>query len=225
VALVCAAAYLAATRVASVVVWRCVAVSAPVLLVVVPLGLYGDARLLWVQQFFPRASDDLSGRLVVWPYARAAWAEHVWTGLGPLVFRQTNPLGIGPHSLLLTLGVDLGLIGAVVYLAAVVAALAAACRAGDAGRRMAGVLLVCWLPIWLTGHWELSPSAWLVLAMWSRLPLVLTPKPALLPQEPVSGGVQVGGGLVPPAAVLGYRKALEQSDRSALIRQENVHRV
>lgn len=120
----------------------------------------------WLEGLFERRTDDLSGRLVVWPYARQVWESSPWTGIGPGAFPASNPLGVGAHNLVLQVGVEIGVIGLAIYLATLAATLKAAAHAN---RSAVALLLAAWLPIWLSGYWGLSPVAWLTLALWSRL--------------------------------------------------------
>jgi hypothetical protein len=104
----------------------------------------------------------------------SAWSQAPLVGNGAGVFPALNPYHIGPHTLLLTLGNDLGLIGVVLYAATFFTALAKpASYSLPLSRRLVGVFLAALLPIWLTGHWESSPGAWLALALLSVLPRVL----------------------------------------------------
>lgn len=202
-------AYLAASRVAAKTAWITVAVGAPILLVVVPAGWYGDERLLWFERFFARQDETLSGRLDVWEIARNTWAEHWWSGIGVGAFPISNPFGIGAHSVVLTVLVEMGVVGAVLYAGVFIAALTGPARSGPVGRQMVGVLVLAWLPIWLTGHWELAPAAWLVLAVWSRLPHPAVPLHAT--ERP--GGQ--GGGQDWRALTMSTRSGFSARDRSS----------
>ncbi len=149
-------------------VWSVVASAASVAMIVVPLGWLGDERMLWVQRFFARKDDSLSGRLPVWEYARDLWGQHPWTGIGAGMFPVSNPYGIGAHNIVLTLLIETGVVGLGLYAAVMVGSLVG--RSGGAERhRVGGIALAAWLPMWLTGHWELSPAAWLVAAVFSVL--------------------------------------------------------
>lgn len=169
VSIVVAGLYLLLHRLAPRTAWVIATAGAPALLLSVALGVYGDSDLLWVQDYFGRATTNLSGRTDLWPVARHIWAQHLLTGVGPGMFPVLNSMYIGAHSLVLTLGAELGTVGLALFGAVTAAALQPTATAGTAGKRMAGLLLVAWAPIWLSGHWELSPAAWVVLAVWSRL--------------------------------------------------------
>ncbi|MFG1887936.1 O-antigen ligase family protein [Micromonospora sp. NPDC049051] len=159
--------------------WAWSAAVSALLLAVVPFGHLGRHRPELLDALFSRPLDDLSGRLLVWPIAEATFWESPLVGIGVGAFPSVNPyFGIGAHSLLLTLGNDVGLVGIVIFIALIAGVLAGA--APGSGRRnamLAGALIVGWTPIWLSGHWEISPVAWLVLGLWSRLPVALaTPR-------------------------------------------------
>ncbi|MFG1884820.1 O-antigen ligase family protein [Micromonospora sp. NPDC049102] len=166
-ALVLVAGYLLAARAAPRVAWTSIAVAAPALLIAIPFGVYGDSRLLWLQEFFARRDDNMSGRLYLWALARQVWEGHIWTGIGPGMFPTVT--GIGAHSVPLTIAVELGAVGLALFAALGVAVLVGPAGSGTVGKCLAGVLVLAWLPILLSGHWELSPAGWLVAALWSRM--------------------------------------------------------
>jgi len=147
-----------------------VAVAIPLVLGLVAFGAVDSSHISLLETPFDRQSGDLSGRLAVWPYARQAWAAEPIFGLGPRVFATENPLGIPAHNLLLDLGVEIGGVGVAAF--ALVIALALAGYRRSQVRHLAALLLLAWLPLWLTGIWGIAPAAWIVLAVWSRLPEV-----------------------------------------------------
>ncbi|WP_148481886.1 O-antigen ligase [Micromonospora sp. WP24] len=155
--------------------WIAVGIASTFLLVTVPFGRLSQYQPEWLNSVFDRPLDDLSGRLLVWPIAEASFWESPWVGIGAGAFPSTNPyFGIGAHSLVLSLGNDVGVIGIAMFAALIGLVLRdAAPAAGRPNRLLAGTLIVVWTPIWLSGHWEISPVAWLVLALWSRLPVAL----------------------------------------------------
>lgn len=146
------------------------AAAAPVALALVPLGIT-ESALLWFESYLgQRTTGDLSGRLVVWPEALAAWSDSLFLGNGPGVFPISNSMGIGAHNLVLTVGNDLGLLGLLIYVAVVASALAVAWLRSASGPRLVSVFLIALLPIWLTGHWEVAMGFWLLLAAVSVFP-------------------------------------------------------
>ncbi|WP_282261149.1 O-antigen ligase family protein [Micromonospora sp. WMMD1155] len=160
--------------------WVLAAAVSLVLLFVVPFGDLSQFRPEWLEHAFSRPLDDLSGRLAVWPIAEASFWKSPMLGIGVGAFPSTNPyFGIGAHSLMLTLGNDIGLVGIAMFVALVSCVLRdAAPTDGRRHRMLVGALIVVSTPIWLSGHWETSPAVWSVLAIWSRLPLALVnPRP------------------------------------------------
>jgi O-antigen ligase len=169
-ALVLGAAYLLCSRAAPRACWLAAAFGVPAALLLVPLGL-GEATLLRLDGLVAdRATGDLAGRMLVWPEAVAAWWQSPLAGIGAGAFMAVSSWGIGAHSLLLTLGADLGLVGVLCYAAVLAAVVMPVGRASRHGARLAGLLLVTFLPIWLTGHWEAALAAWLPLALFSLVP-------------------------------------------------------
>lgn len=162
--------YVLAARAVPRAAWLTAATAVPALLLGVACGVVDDHRLLWVQDYFGRATSDLSGRTNIWPIAREVWLERPITGLGPGMFPLSNSMGIGAHNVVLNLATELGTGGVLLFAATVALALREAGRGGHTARRVAGLLLAAWLPIWLSGMWEVSPAAWVVLAWWSRPP-------------------------------------------------------
>ncbi|MBQ1017242.1 O-antigen ligase family protein [Micromonospora sp. D93] len=189
IALAAVVAYLIVDRLAGRT-WAFAVGASAVLLALVPFGHLTRYQPQWLATVFDRPLDDLSGRLAVWPVAEASFWDSPLVGIGVGAFPSTNPYyGVGAHSLLLTLGNDLGLIGIALF-AALVGFLIRDAAPG-LGRRhgtLVGVLIVGWTPIWLSGHWEISPVAWLMLALWSRLPVaLLEPAAEKPPATPNSG--------------------------------------
>ncbi|WP_435207475.1 O-antigen ligase family protein [Micromonospora sp. bgisy143] len=174
IALAAVAAYLVIDRLAGRT-WAFAAAGSALLLVLVPFGHLTRYQPQWLENVFNRPLDDLSGRLAVWPIAEASFWDSPLVGIGVGAFPSTNPYyGVGAHTLLLTLGNDLGLIGIALFVALIGFLLRdAAPRLGRRHGMLVGALIVGWTPIWLSGHWEISPVAWLMLALWSRLPVAL----------------------------------------------------
>ncbi|GAB1694357.1 O-antigen ligase family protein [Krasilnikovia sp. M28-CT-15] len=170
-AVVVAVIYLVVRRLASRAAWRVISLAVPAILITVAAGMFDRVDLSWMDDYLDRDTGELSGRLLVWPYARQAIADHPFDGLGPHIFPTVNPMQIGAHNLILTLGVDVGLVGIALYAAIFVTALLPF-RTNRRWRHLAALLVLAWLPIWLTGFWELSPAAWITVALWSHLPAV-----------------------------------------------------
>ncbi len=127
-----------------------------------------------------RATGDLAGRITTWPIAREAFAEHFWFGLGSGAFRSVNPFDLGAHNVVLELGSGLGVIGLALFVTTLGAAVVYGTRGADPAVRtpLVGAFLLICGPIYMSGHWELSPAAWAALAICSRLGLAQPPPPA-----------------------------------------------
>ncbi|MGC4789861.1 O-antigen ligase family protein [Micromonospora sp. DT178] len=176
-ALLLGAAYLLCSRATPRACWLVAAVVVPAVLLLVPLGM-GEVTLLRLDGLVAdRATGDLAGRMLVWPEAVAVWGQSPLAGIGAGAFMAVSSWGIGAHSLLLTLGADLGLVGVLCYAAVLAAAVRPVGRASRLGARLAGLFLVMFLPIWLTGHWEAALAAWLPLALFSLVPALAVDRP------------------------------------------------
>ncbi|MFI0794535.1 O-antigen ligase family protein [Micromonospora rubida] len=182
VAVLAGAGYLLLSTVAARLARTFAVVAVPITLIAVPLGLYRllSSEVLWLDGAFAgRATGDLSGRLYIWPYALSSWAESPLLGIGPGMLTATGRLGLGAHNLLLSVGNDLGLIGVVLYGGMLTFALAGPLRhASPVSSRVAGLFLVSQAPIWLTGHWEISPVCFVALALVSVAPVAVRPPAA-----------------------------------------------
>ncbi|MEV0724397.1 O-antigen ligase family protein [Micromonospora purpureochromogenes] len=185
-ALVVGSAYFLVSRWLTKVCWYGALVLVPTLLILIPIQLTHGA-LPWLDSLFEyRSTGDLAGRLLVWPYAMQSWSESLLTGVGAGIFPLANPAGFGAHNLVLTVGNDLGLIGLLVYAALVATALVKAARRSPVNRRLAGLFLVGFLPVWMTGHWDVALGMWLLLGLTS----VLSDPSVVAPATPEQGKLQ-----------------------------------
>ncbi|MEV1314800.1 O-antigen ligase family protein [Micromonospora arborensis] len=177
IAIVVGLGFLLVSTVAARLARTLAVVVVPIVLIGVPLGLYRllGSEMLWLDGYFAgRATGDLSGRLYIWPYALSSWGESPLFGIGPGMLTATGDLQVGAHNLLLSVGNDLGLIGVLLYAGVLTFALVGPFRhANPTCFRVAGVFLVSQTPIWLTGHWEVSPVCFVALALVSVTPLAL----------------------------------------------------
>ncbi|MFF4881197.1 O-antigen ligase family protein [Micromonospora sp. NPDC000668] len=174
VALLLAMVYALLSELIPRAMWTAVIAVVPTLLLAVPLGL-GHGALLWADDAIGSASTgDVAGRIEMWRYALTYWWDAFWVGGGAGNFEIWNPLGIRPHTAVLAVAADLGLVGLVgvaVLFGSVLTTRAAQCAVG---RRVAGLFVVATFPIWLTGVWEFERGAWLALALLSMLPVPAT---------------------------------------------------
>lgn len=127
----------------------------------VSLGLL-DAILSFFDSFSTRSTGDLSGRMVIWESANAFISDHPFMGIGLGAFLALN--GVGSHNLLLTILLDSGLFGLVVFclLIATFVRQVASREHGETGARLLLMFVAYWAPIVFSGHWELSPFSWIV---------------------------------------------------------------
>ncbi|WP_160175906.1 O-antigen ligase family protein [Cryobacterium roopkundense] len=157
------------------VVWGAVAVSAAA----IATGV-ADALLRTTDAgSAARATGDLAGRLTIWPEARQIFGEHLIEGVGAGGFRAINTWGVGAHDVILELGTGLGIVGIVLFLGVVVSSLTSTHWAHSVRLRplLVGTFLLSCAPLYLSGHWELSPAGWIVLALFSCMALLFEPPP------------------------------------------------
>lgn len=133
-----------------------------------------------IESLFERNTGDLSGRLPVWGYARGLISENLFQGVGAGGFQFLNPMDIGAHNLYLSLLLDLGLFGFLLFLVFVWAGLSPGLsRRSNRKQRFVIGMFACYsLPIAISGHFELSPFTWAVLAITFTL---LRPTPPAAP--------------------------------------------
>lgn len=114
-----------------------------------------------------RATGDLSGRLDVWPLARNLIYENLFLGIGIGAFSSYNPIGIGAHNFILTMLLELGLIGFILFSIVLIRGLMPGfyVDAPRISRYVTGSFICYWTPIALTGHWELAIPSWLIFAL------------------------------------------------------------
>lgn len=156
---------------------------------------WADDALVVLDHSLSRSTGDLAGRLSIWPYARAYIAAHPLQGIGGGVLRAVNPYGIGAHNVPLEVASGLGIVGLALLTGVVYSALVAETRSVDPRVRslVVGALIVASGPIVLSGHWELSPSGWLALALISRI-AVLEPDHGPVGEQVTEGCARLQGG-------------------------------
>lgn len=105
---------------------------------------------------------------------REVFATHFLTGIGAAGFQSVDPLAVGAHNIILELGSGLGIIGVGLFVAMFIFTLRGATRGTDVKLRalLIGSLLLTTAPMYLSGHWELSPAGWIALAVFSRIPVL-----------------------------------------------------
>ncbi|QTE29022.1 O-antigen ligase family protein [Pengzhenrongella sicca] len=168
------------------VTWRLfpfVGVTVPVLLLCVGVFMtltgWGDNTLRLLDAGSLRTTENLAGRLAVWPYARESISENPFVGIGAGGFSTINPFGIGAHNVPLEVAAGLGLIGLCLLAASAFSALLAETRTVEplTRRLLVGTLIAASGPILLSGHWEVAPAGWFALALFSRIGVLPPPPP------------------------------------------------
>lgn len=131
----------------------------------VSFGLIENLLLLLDMQSV-RSTGDLSGRTTTWAIAREFISNNLFFGIGTGAFRNVNFYEIGAHNVFLTLLLDVGLIGLIAFLFFIWHIFKPAFRAHDNNSwKIVGFFLAFWMPIALSGHWELAPFSWLILGL------------------------------------------------------------
>ena len=128
----------------------------------------------YVHASFGRETGDLNGRLSVWPLARSALDDRFWFGHGAGAFPALNLRGIFAHDVLLDVGTSVGVVGIAVYLVLMWSSLISGTRGVPSRLRSAllGSLFCALVPPLLTGYWYQAPAAWVVIALYSQIPLL-----------------------------------------------------
>jgi O-antigen ligase len=137
-----------------------------------------ETQLRLMSDFAGGSADAaFTGRLDVWPYALKLYSENLISGIGPGTFAETNPLLIGAHNVFLSVAVESGTVGLILFVTAVfIAARRARYLSWDHwGKWSMLILLAVWTPIALTGIWETASAAWFAWA-WVGNAAVLFPR-------------------------------------------------
>lgn len=119
-----------------------------------------------------RETGDLNGRLRIWPFARDAFWDHPFIGHGVdgVIALYGNPLRIAAHNALLDVGVGLGLVGIVLFVATLWTALAQTTEWTSPTRYVVvGAFVAVTAPIMLSGYWSEAPVFWIALGLFSSL--------------------------------------------------------
>lgn len=125
-----------------------------------------DPLLRLLENLWLRNTSDLSGRLELWPIARSMLTSfYMFTGIGAGAFAVINPLGIGAHNLFLSILLDAGVFGLCLFFLFILGLFRPALVRGASrdSRYVFGMFTCFWLPIALTGVWEVTPFSWLLL--------------------------------------------------------------
>jgi len=152
--------------------------SIPVVAMIISLlSTFGflDAIFLLLGQFNERSSGDLSGRVVIWSQAFAYITEYPLFGIGPNSFAELNFTGSGAHNFFLTVPLETGVFGVVVFIIFFHRFFKQ--MIGFKNKRLGGYFVaafsVYWFPIATSGHWETSPYSWIVIALFIRIACIV----------------------------------------------------
>ena len=159
------AAWLVAVRLVRVrIAYRYLLICASVVAAAITLGLLDD---IIRSEVVPSAREDgdLNGRLRIWPQARQLFEDRPILGHGAGTFQAMNPLHIGAHNAFLEIGSGLGIVGLLVLVGALAAAVRRRSTASDDHTIALGAFVTVNLPILLSGYWSQSTVLWMALGI------------------------------------------------------------
>ncbi len=108
---------------------------------------------------------DLNGRAQIWLEATDAFVERPVVGIGAGASRAALPTGKVPHNVTLTLAVELGIVGLILFGGAMLIAIRSALRVPQPDRRLWLVLLLIWGLGSLSLNLETRKLTWILLTM------------------------------------------------------------
>lgn len=107
------------------------------------------------------AASDLNGRVTVWRDGFEVFENNFIKGVGTGSFRTAIDTNKAPHNVFVALGVDIGLIGLVLFIFVLLIVFSAVWRQSGYERTMWLVLLVTWFLGSMVGNWEYENVTWL----------------------------------------------------------------
>lgn len=122
--------------------------------------------------FASRGTGDLSGRHAIWAEAYTYIFSNPLLGIGAGAFSELSDLQVGAHNIVLSILLESGVVGIFLFGGFIYYFLRGIYQKAKARRE--GLFLIAlfccfWLPIVSSGHWELAPFSWLLLAFFERL--------------------------------------------------------
>lgn len=128
---------------------------------------YLDFLLLLLDGSGERATGDLAGRGTIWTEAREIFFANWLLGIGPGQFFFVSDRGVGAHNFFLTVGLDSGVtgLGLILGFLFALARILSGARLGPRQINLGVMFYAYWIPIALSGHWELSVWSWVVVAV------------------------------------------------------------
>lgn len=104
---------------------------------------------------------DFSGREELWPFAIQRIYLSPFLGIGTYAFQEISPLEIPVHNVILTVAVENGLIGLLLYFRILYLIFRKFIKSENRAAKIGGILLfLVWVPMALTGVWEFAAPAW-----------------------------------------------------------------
>lgn len=131
------------------------------------LGFYDSLPQYWKTRFDFQsfASNDVdwsSGREATWTTAWRIFEDHYIFGIGPNNFGEIGGFGINVHNVFLSLLVETGIFGFILYFMAFFSILFFITKKNIL---LGVIVLLIEIPIFFTGVWESSPVLWVVLSL------------------------------------------------------------
>ena len=160
--------------------------------VVIAAGTFSGFVDDQLREVFTASSErdigGLNGRLSFWPIAREVFYSHPLFGIGAGAITLHTPNQIFAHNVLLDVGTSAGVIGLTIFVAAMWATLFRTTRGladHDPGQRLMliGVFICASAAPLLSGYWYQTAPFWLLLAIFSRMPML-----SFLKERPKSRG-------------------------------------
>jgi O-antigen ligase len=144
-----------------------------VVLLVAAVGLFGVVQPYLPQHSLERlggtgeeiAEGDLNGRLRIWRLGAAVFAEHPFVGIGSGAFASAIETGRAPHNLALSLLVEVGLVGFVLFAILLGIVGLHALRQATWSSRLWMTVLVVWLLAASVHNYEQRKQTWLFLSL------------------------------------------------------------
>ena len=156
-----------------------------------------------------RDLGDLNGRLTVWPVARRLFLDQPVFGFGAGTFPNLNRLAIYAHNAPLDIASGLGVLGLVIFAALLVFAVRETKNVDPSLRSLAaGLFVAASAPPLLSGYWYLTPTFWLLFALFTSACNVLGTT------APVQATVFSAPVRTRPSAVTAMRRAPAEHSRA-----------
>lgn len=127
------------------------------------------------------AEGDLNQRTALWSDGLEAFVEHPVLGVGANMYRSINYLGKLAHNSFLSVLVELGIVGFVLFAAIVATAFLQAWRLPKWDAAFWLVLLLCWAVSALSLTYEYRKATWFIMSMAVISPAVIEHRAKVLP--------------------------------------------